>query len=216
MKAYKEIIRKYYKYQYNDFVQPVLTSDGVIGGDRFAVTMSQVADAYYPYLAFDGKADTYLRTGYVQPQWVLMYNPNPLNISKIEYIHNDNNFWATSLDIQASVDGSNNSWITLLSLTGLKLQNYTWDINTKGKYYKYYRLYIKSASRTDTQYSPRPAQISELKLTAQEQTVVESSESDYDFYKDIDIYKLPTKIIEGTESDHDFYEDKIIYYGIGE
>ena len=57
MKAVKEIVRKYYKYE--NWTQPVLSSNGTIGIDDFAVSCSLPAltgDSYPRslYLAFDG------------------------------------------------------------------------------------------------------------------------------------------------------------------
>ena len=183
-KSYVLKRKQYWKYEYQDWEQPVLNADGTIGGDSFAVKLSSVQGSHLAFHAFDNKTDTFARTGAPQPQWFMMYNPNPLNISKIEYIFGTNNLWATSLDIQASVDGVDNSWVTLLSLSELKPQDYTWDIDTGGKSYKYYRLYIKSANRTDPTQGGYYAQFSELKLTAQEQYTVPATKDDYDFITD--------------------------------
>lgn len=152
---------------YGAWTQPVLTANGTLGGDSFAVALSSTSNNQPAYMAFDGNADTSLRTGNDQPSWVTMYNPVPLKVTKIHYVQNEANFWATELDIQASKTGADNTWVTLKSFTGLaRYGDYTWDINTNDVGYKYYRIYIKAASRTDTAYAPRPVQINTIELTA--------------------------------------------------
>lgn len=192
MKAVKKIERKYYKYTIADWVQPVLTENGTIGGDSFAVKASSLlSQKYDAFHAFDGQEKTWFITGTPQPQWLIMYNPLPLNVSKIHYSHTDSNYWATEVDIQASKTGEGD-WITLASFSGLTMKaEYDWDIDTNGEYYQYYRLYIKSASRTDTQHSARHASINKLILTALEKTTFEATQDDYDDYVDNASYYLP-------------------------
>ena len=60
----KETVRKYYKYSTETFVQPIINSDGTLGGDRFACYCSTPNAYYPPYLQFDGNSATFGVLGY--------------------------------------------------------------------------------------------------------------------------------------------------------
>ena len=61
---------------------------------------------------------------------------------------------------------------------------------------------MKAYKETERKYYKYQYNEYSIDVTAQEQTVIDGTESDYDFYEDIGIYKLP-KIDE-------------TYYGIGD
>lgn len=193
MKAVKETIRKYYKYQYNDWVQPILTANGTMDENSFAVAASTSESSYPPYKAFDKiTSSRWGATSSTVPQWISWYNPKPLKITDIAIANRSDtpNHLASGI-IQACDD--NVSWVNIKEWTNdVSERGAVWniDLSNNVKSYKYYRLYISKYNISgDTTYVSIP----ELTITAQEQAIVESSESDYDFYEDIDIYKLPTK-----------------------
>lgn len=196
MKAVKEIERKYYKYQYGDWTQPVLTSDGVVGGSNFAVSsnVSQYTGAGV-WGAFDGvtSGGTYFHslqgvtTGYID-----IYNPNPLKVSLIT-IYNQNavvsqNRASSAGKIYGSNDGVN--WVQLTTYTNT-VQTiggvWTIDLSSNNSHYNYYRM--ESTAGGSGGYWT----INEIKLTAQQKVAFKSTEEDYDFYKDVDVYKLPKR-----------------------
>ena len=188
MKAYKEIERKYYKYQYSDWVQPVLTANGTMGGDSFAVTT---------YYAWDGNASTYAQFFTNGLNETFFYNPNPLKISTMKFSYYST-AWVTSGEIYGSND---NISYTLLTEFGHSGNTGTVEVNNLTPY-KYFKIKILGANGNNGYGYLIIADIIQIDVTAQEQTAIEGTESDHDFYKDINTYKLP-KIDEQ-------------YYGIGE
>lgn len=200
MKAYNETIRKYYKYQYNDFIQPVLTSNGVIGGHSFAVSNPGGWESSYPaFQAVDNNTGTISifqkGTGY----YFQFYNPNPLNVTNLNITNTGGDAWGTRALTAGSIMASNNGidFVELLtysnSVTG---GNASWsiDLSSNADYYKYYRIITTGTSYANSGAASQCI-IAELKITAQEQTIIEGTESDHDFYEDVAVYKLPTKTV---------------------
>ena len=188
MKAVREVKRKYYKYVESNFVQPILTSNGTMGGDSFACTaVSEYRPAYY---MFDGKAEyggpewaaySFAFTGNV---WFSFYNPNPIKIySFTSYFHNNNGY---GYNINSgTVYGSNdyNSWDTISTFSGLSGATVTVNVNST-KYYKYYKVHI------DRNQGANQVCINQINITAGIQKAEETTQSDYDYYVDIPVYKL--------------------------
>ena len=178
--------RKYYKYVYEDWTQPVLTSNGTIGGDAFAVRAPQLNTIQPPYCAMDGKDSTqWYGNNYPIPY--IFYSPQELDITKLEI-----RCWCDlgafkSFEIQNSMDG--NSWQTIWSgASGLPydvnaIHTVTVDLsnieNRRGKYWKINFL-------TPVYSSSKVADMVDLFITATAKTgKVEVSASDaYDFYED--------------------------------
>lgn len=193
MKAVKETIRKYYKYQYQDWTQPVLTANGVIGQDHFAVMAKHTSSI--AYRAFDGSTTSAWSSAATDStDYLIFYNPKPLLISNIE-CHNYT--WITG---QWKLYGSNDNVSYELLASGTNTQasgSFNIDLSANNKAFKYYRMDSLSIVGAYQRVG-----WGELKITAKVQEVIESTEEDYDFYKDINTYKLP-KIDD-------------IYYGIGD
>ena len=188
----KRKVRKYYKKQYEDWTQPVLSSNGVIGGNNFAVNASsQLSSAYQAFNAFDNvktnnaRGNSWHSTGGF-PQWIEFYNPSELLISNITIYNRtadsngviavknyqiqtlNNGVWTTILSGTNSNNGSQSSWsINLSSL----------DKNVRTN--KRWRIYITSSNGESY------AVIGEISITAQKATPVEvSATDDYDYYED--------------------------------
>lgn len=194
MKVYKETVKKYYKY--TNWTQPVLTSNGVIGSNSFAVSETGSWESSDPaFQAMDNNTGTVnifqKGTGY----YFQFYNPNPLNVTNLNITNFAGDAWGTRALTAGSIMASNNGidFVELLtysnSVTGGSA-SWNIDLSTNTGYYKYYRIIA-----TGTSYSNNGAvnqcMINELKITAKEQITVENSESDYDFFRDVDVYKLP-------------------------
>ena len=190
MKAAKETIRRYYKYQYQDFIQPVLISNGTLGGDSFAVA---------------GNTDTYEAfNGLTSGDWaaapanktVIVYSPNPLCLTNVHlnaysYLHCV--YGLQEVLCSDTLDGERE--VVFSQNIGEHAAERTYSFSNNTRYAKYW--FITYASTGSGGYA-----IYEYQLTGTEQITVEATKDDYVFYKDIDIYKLP-KINE-------------TYYGIGD
>lgn len=135
------------------FVQPVLTENGTIGGDAFAVEADSVIDSGRPaYKAFDGNTvmndasyDQW-HSNYGQPHWIKFYNPNLLSVSKVTIFNGADNVMPLDWEFQYSDD--NNDWHTLTSGTNTVLTSngeWSFDVANSGNH-KYYRFYTTSGS----------------------------------------------------------------------
>ena len=138
-----------------DWTQPVLSSNGTLGGSDFAVDATTVDATYYgAWRAFDGitsSTDYFWRSrsldlGATHPYTI--YNPTPLKITNIAYL----NYGQTivipiSYTVQVSNDNSN--WTQIASGTNsVYTAGQTWNISLSGNsnYYKYYKLMLQNGS----------------------------------------------------------------------
>ena len=167
--------RKYYKYVYESWEQPVMTANGTMGGNSFACDSSTPADLgfgfgpQYAYHAFD--ANAFMAMG-IGAKWFSWYNPVDLSISKIEMD------WAGSGVLQYSVDNSN--WVTLKTLdtnTGNTV-HVVLDLSSYSISAKYWKIYD-----SNTAYGTMI--ISNMRITGEARTgIIEGMPDDYDFYED--------------------------------
>ena len=167
----------YYKYVYQDWTQPVLTENGVLGGDSFACDQSTVRGNYYAYQAFDNMGSTTMwhSTNSI-PAWISWYNPTPLKITNVNVTNRSSDgSYPKAYQLQYSDD--NSTWTTTVSGNGTGGDSVSWDIPvTLDTYHKYWRLYVISASGSNSGY----VSIGEIVITAQERLTVVGTESDYD------------------------------------
>ena len=135
------------------FVQPVLSANGTIGGDAFAVEADSIIDSGRPaWKAFDGNTvmndasyDQW-HSNYGQPHWIKFYNPNPLSVSKVTIFNGNDNVMPLDWEFQYSDD--NSDWHTLTSGTNTVLTangEWSFDVANSGNH-KYYRFYTTSGS----------------------------------------------------------------------
>ena len=141
----KRKVRKYRK----KFVIPVLTSNGTMGGDSFAVDCSTPKDNVYEIFNAGADGTKAVDTNpNAAPQWVRFYNPVPLKVTKfrlgqIKNTAEQNNYYITAWKVQASDDKE--TWVDVWSGTATKpAQTLVADIKNSG-YHKYYRAYVVSA-----------------------------------------------------------------------
>lgn len=168
---------------YQDWKQPILTANGTLGGDKFAVS-SNVAqysgnDVYY---LFNGNtATSFHSTSGVTTGYIDLYNPKPLKITNI-LVNNQNsggseNRASTSGNIYGSSNGSD--WEQITSYTNtVQGINEQWniDLSSNDKAYKYYRI-ESTAGGTGGYWT-----IGELTITAQELVAVGGTVKDADYY----------------------------------
>lgn len=143
------------------FVQPVLSANGTMGGDAFAVMADGEYDSNRPaWKAFDGNivmnnaSYDQWHSGYGQPHWIKFYNPEPLNISKLTIYNGASNVLPLDWEFQYSDTNTDEDWHTLTSGTNTELtQNGVWefDIENSGEH-QYYRFRTTSGSGSDTSY----------------------------------------------------------------
>lgn len=186
--------KPYMKYVYNDWEQPVLTANGTIGGDSFAVSASSYYDsARQPWNAFDGINSNsesgcwHAGSGY--PQWLSFYNPKLLRVTNLKiinrYAYNGETGAPMEYQIQTSANGEN--WTTIYSGTNENVDSQaSWDINladVSGNISKYWRIYITSSQGSYVV-------IGEVEITAQEAIAVSGTQTDYDYIGEAKSYAL--------------------------
>lgn len=143
-KAYNIMQRE--KAYWKTWQQPVLTSNGTMGGDSFAVSSNVVqygASDCAVYMAFDDKTNTQFHsTSGVLTGYIDWYNPKPLKITNIKITNQQ------SYDSRAStagkIYGSNNGtdWTLLTSYTYNTSLGQIWniDLSSNTQAFLYYRL----------------------------------------------------------------------------
>lgn len=187
-----KVERKYYKYVESEFVQPVLTENGILGGNSFACTASSAIPDNDPanrrgpvYFAFNGTNTFAWHSERGFPQWIEFYNPVPLIITNIQITNwsYPNSTGMTGGRVEAS--NNNYDWDILTNFTNSNTaQNGVWNIvlSSNNNAYKYYRIVCTSSNYNN--YSV----IGEISISAKEKNIVESNISNYDFFKDITKY----------------------------
>ena len=197
MKALKEIVRKYYKYINIPWIQPVLSADGTIGGDDFACFASSIYSSSYPvYKAFDGVISNlssdhtwWCTSSKSGVQFIGFYNPDRIKVTNIRFYNQkavSGDGVIASGTVQASLDNTNYIDLGTFSGNTFGTEYFDIDLNSNTNYYNYYRIVA-------TGYSGNYATCGELEITATIQDIEESDESDYDFYKDVIVYKSTKK-----------------------
>lgn len=177
------IERKYYKYQYNTWTQPVLSANGTIGGDSFACTQSSYYDSsLMAWHLFDSNDSTYYESNGASP-YVIFYNPVEINMTQLDILWrspSSQNSATSTISIYGSND--NSTWTTLASnITQTTLNNTTLsvDLSSNTEYYKYYKV------QNTTPYQSVYWYAASFTITAVTKEIVEGTAQDYDFYEDI-------------------------------
>ena len=133
------------------FSQPVLTANGTLGGDTFAVYASNNYDATtYPiWKSFDGDSSTIWFCS-AAPVDVTIYNPEQMKIDTIQCQNRSDaaNFYFTAGSVYGSNDGI--TWTSLADFTNsISGAGADWYISVNSSaFYNYYKVSFSSASTT--------------------------------------------------------------------
>ena len=173
--TYTVVERKYYKWSYSAFSQPVLSANGVLSGDSFAVYCPSDDSAAHPaYHAFDNNSSTIAVKHTID---FIIYNNAEINITNISLVNRDGN--STYQYKGGEIYGSNDN-INWTSIGVIASGSLSWDLSSNTGYYKYYKI---------TQTGGGDWQPVQINITATQRVSVESTSSDYDFYIDINTWK---------------------------
>lgn len=180
MKAVKEIERKYF--EYINFSQPILSSNGTMGGNSFAVNQSSYLNTNrLAWKAFNADNTTYEDSWHSakgHPAWIEWYNPTPLRITSIQIRNRDSDgSFINSYTVSYSDNGS--SYTNCTTGTSPNQTTYgLWTINiNEDNPHKYWRLTCNSSSGSNNGYTA----IQTIWIVAQEL---------FEDYKDVDVYKV--------------------------
>lgn len=142
--------------QVTPWTQPVLTANGTIGGDSFAVAMDSQHLSLYAWYAFDG-ITTYDRnkqahTQNGQPHWIEFYNPEPIIVTKMTVYNGGANVCPLDWQFQCSDDDT--TWTTVASGTNtVYTAGGMWSFNVPNSgAHQYYRFYTTSGYGRDSGY----------------------------------------------------------------
>lgn len=184
--AAKRKIRRYYKKQYRDFVQPVFTSNGTVGINSIGCANS--IGTYYSSMqvwnAFDNNAGTwwFKNTGsayLMTSSFNASVKPTSVTITNGTY----NSRCTSPKDFTVQGSNDNSNWETIATYTNTNnTAGASWSVPiTTDKEYRIFRLNVTSVNSGGDGPS-----IAEIKYNGQEYTGVKevSSTDDYDFYED--------------------------------
>lgn len=189
--AIKQTVRKYYKYVDTPWIQPVATGNydnnplkvfGELGGNNFAVLVDSYWDARVTAYRMFEVSTSWWQTASGTSHFVEFYNPNPLKVSNISITNiSASGYNSTGGTVYGSSDGI--TWTTIKTFTSITTVSTTWniDLSSNTNVYKYYKVDFTS---------PQQMAILNFNVTAIQQTAVEATQDDYDFYKDEEVYKL--------------------------
>ena len=181
----KKYLKKVNTIVESSWTQPILKSNGTLGGDSFAVdgSLYEGSTTRYPaYGCFDNSSNEWWAS--TNPAYYILYNPKPINITNLLVVYSSNfgglNFSIKSCIIQGSNDGNN--WINIKSFNKLSQSQggtQSFDLATNSNYYKYYRI-----NNIVANYGSLNTRISSMQITATEQTQgyawQECTKSEYD------------------------------------
>lgn len=129
------------------FIQPILTANGTLGGNNFAVYNNQERSGWPTWQAFDNNYSTTSDTNST-PNYLLIYNPQALKVSNFAYTNSSDARSAIGWTVYGSND--NNNYITLASGTNSQTGgSVTWNISipvANQAFYNYYKLYFSSSN----------------------------------------------------------------------
>lgn len=179
---------KYYKYNPIEWSTPVLTSNGVLGGEQFAVHASFVpSSSYDAYKAMDGNDSTFWQCGTNSAgHSFIFYNPVPIRVTTLFFTFYDN---AGKYGIRQGTLYASNDNINWVELKSFKEYTTTWDSFDKTGFYKYYKIAILQGG-TYNGY----VDLNKLEIVATQGIEVETTKDDYDVVKIVDsFYSLRRK-----------------------
>lgn len=185
---------------YKDWTQPILSSNGTMGGNSFAVNQSAYYNNCFAFRCFNGDKTTEGEANRWQingvststEYFIYWYNPKALKIYSIQVYNNQGTYVVKDWVLYGSDDNTN--WTTLKSGTNTDttdLSSWLISVPASAKTYKYFRLGCYPNSDTSMQ-------IGEIQITAQELVKVGGSIEDVDFYEDRPVAYYP--IVRGKRS----------------
>ena len=127
------------------FEQPVLSANGTLGGDSFAVSANtEFNSSYQAWKAFDGDPSTdFAELGTPNPSSLTFYNPEPLKVTQLVLTNRTTATADTFLtgSIECSDDGI--TWNELTTYTNSNpIMGGSWsiDLSSNTGFHKYYRI----------------------------------------------------------------------------
>ncbi len=151
MKKHFLYIKKVERYlDEKDFDSPILKENGITGGDTFAVETNGESSGHEAFHAFDGdKTTTWYATQ--KPADFIFYNPEPLKVTKLEWLYIIAYPYGGYNPSQLIVYGSDNkmTW-EFLTDTFTDDGKITVDLSNNAKFYHYYKIHLIQNTASNT------------------------------------------------------------------
>lgn len=168
---------KYYKYSYQPFTRPNMTSNIAIGGNEFGVESDiPMLDGNAVYKGFDADMSSYFHS---EPDktvgYFTFYNPNPLKVTSLTFTQQSG--YLNRSTSGGTVYGSNDNvnWTKITDFTHSKrLLTWSLDLSMNTEYYKYYKVYSKGVLNGSYYV------FADCAITAEEKIITEGTPDDYD------------------------------------
>ena len=126
---------------FKEWTQPTLSANGTLGGDSFAVSLTnEYSSTYAAWKAFDNNSGSCFWTSVI-PADLIIYNPVPLNVTALHWEVYDYNRRPTDWEWYGSND---NETYTLISSGTNNSDNFTLNF-TPSVAYKYHKFKVLSA-----------------------------------------------------------------------
>ena len=143
---YNKCLEEYENAQESEWIQPKINSDGIMGGDTFAVEASSFETnvGRQPYKSFDGNSSTKWGVNNTRSGWLTFYNPIPLKVSSIVYTPSTDFPAEDGGDLEILGSNDNSDWTSLWTGNYTGSSVCTFNVNSQN-YYKYYKISITNA-----------------------------------------------------------------------
>lgn len=152
-----------------DFVQPVLSSNGTLGGDSFAAAASSYYDnTVQPYCATKHDGSRWQsNNGSSFPQWLTYYVPDGLVLSSVTFNNvdgQDGNGQYVFGTYEFLVSNDNSTWTSLGSFTNTYIGSDDFDVDiSTTESYKYFKINV-----TATVQNSNPVMIGYMRLNGKQ------------------------------------------------
>jgi len=156
------------------WTQPVLTSNGTIGVDSFAVSQSSQSGSYQPYQMFTTNSDYAIPVN----SYVILYSENGLNFTSI-YRQTGLSIgvvYCDKINVWGSNDGIN--YTELATATSSYSGSSTFSLSYSG-YYKYTKIYIQYSGSTTN-----PIAFGRVTATATEEVVIQVQQTAEEWWQE--------------------------------
>ena len=122
-----------------DFVQPILTANGTLGGNSFAVGSENDYSGRPQYYLFDGNSSSAfsMKDRHTDAEPVIIYNPKALNVTGIKITFYNSADYGSSIQVFGSND---NTTYTDLGTFSNSSQVMDIDLSSNTNYYNYYKI----------------------------------------------------------------------------
>ena len=144
---YNKCLEEYENAEALPWEQPKITSNGVMGGDSFAVeaSSSETTVGRPAYKSFDGNSSTKWGMNSTTEGWLTFYNPKPLKVNSIVYNPSTDYPAEDGGNLEVLGCDDNSSWVSIWK--GSYIGGTTTTLNVQSpNFYKYYRIAITNGT----------------------------------------------------------------------